>query len=124
MGDPESLVEAVEPWIEQREQLKKYSERALTLIREDFTISTTTQGLRNWLEHPALAPDNEAKLEDSPSRELADLNAATLNSLEAQSVLLDQYDARSLLKAQREMEVLQQRGWFQAYKKAKKWIAD
>ncbi len=124
MGNPDSLVEAVEPWIEQREQLKKYSERALTLIREDFTISRTTEGLRNWLEHPALAPDNQAKLEDSPSSEIADLNAATLNSLEAQSVLLDQYDARSLLKSQREMEVLQKRGWFQAYKKAKRWIAD
>lgn len=124
MGDPDSLVEAIEPWIEQREQLRKYSERALALIREDFTISQTTKGLRGWLENPSLAPDNQAKLEDSPSQELTDLNAATLNTLEAQSVLLDQYDARSLLKSQREMEVLQKRGWFQAYKKAKKWIAD
>lgn len=124
MGDSDSLVEAIEPWIEQREQLKKYSERALALIREDFTISHTTRGLRAWLANPMLAPDNLAKIEESPAGDLYDLNAATLNSLEAQSVLLDQYDARSLLKSQREMEVLQKRTWFQAYKKAKRWIAE
>lgn len=124
MGDPESLVEAIEPWIEQREQLKKYSERALALIREDFTISQTTRGLRAWLANPGLAPDNQAKIDESPAGDLYDLNMATLNTLEAQSVLLDQYDARSLLKSQREMEVLQKRTWFQAYKKAKRWISD
>jgi glycosyltransferase involved in cell wall biosynthesis len=124
MGDADSLVEAIEPWIEQREQLKKYSERALALIREDFTISHTTRALRTWLEAPALAPDNAAKLEEHTSGDLEDLNAATLNTLEAQAVLLDQYDARSLLKSAREMEVLQQQTWYQAYKKAKRWIAD
>lgn len=124
MGDPASLVEAIEPWVEQREQLKKYSERALALLREDFTISRTTRPLRTWLEKPALAPDNFAKIEEYAAGDLADLNASTLNTLEAQAVLLDQYDARSLLKSAREMEVLKSRTWFQAYKKAKRWIAE
>ncbi len=87
-GDPLSLVEAIEPWIDQREQLRDLRERARRLIRRDFDPIGAAEPLRRWLADPQLAPDNQAKLAQAAGR-LDDLNNAVINELEALSLAAD-----------------------------------
>lgn len=122
MGKPHEIVEAIEPWIDQREGLKPYAERARRIMETDFSISTTTRGFRKWLESPELAPDNEAKVRTSHG-ELADFNTATINTLESQTMMLDE-DPRSLMQSRREIEAMRQRPWFQAYQKFRKLLGE
>lgn len=122
MGDPLSLVEALDGKIKSRDELKAIGERASAVMQEDFSYSKTTEKLRRWLEEPTLAPDNEAKVIEYAG-ELADLNATTVNPLEAQAVLIDQYDSRSLLQTVREIETLRNRRWYRLYRRLKRWLS-
>ncbi len=81
MGDSQSLIQAVEPWIDQREKLKDYSRRAKKMMDADFTVSETTRPLKKWLDAPHHAPDNELKIKQSGGN-LNRLDSLTLNSLE------------------------------------------
>lgn len=119
MGDPTAMVEALEPWVDQSEGLREFSRRANKLMQSDFGVTHTLRHLTGWLEDPTLAPDNESKMKQSAG-ELADLNAMTINTLEGQSVLLDQHDARTLLQSAREMENLKRSSWFKLYKRTRK----
>ncbi len=122
MGKPHEIVEAIEPWLDQREGLKPLADRARGIMETDFSISTTTLGFRKWLENPGLAPDNEAKVRTSRG-ELADLNTTTINTLESQTMMLDE-DPRTLMQSRREIEAMRQRPWFQAYRKVRKLLGE
>ena len=77
-------------------------------MNADFSVSRTTSSLRQWLEAPALAPDNEAKIQQSAG-ELEDLNAASVNGLESLAILADNHDLPALLQAKRELDSLNKR---------------
>ncbi|HOE95918.1 MAG TPA: glycosyltransferase family 4 protein [Candidatus Sumerlaeota bacterium] len=87
MGDPEALAYSIAPWIMDRSQLKVFAQKAKRIMEEDFSYERTTRGLVQWLEAPALAPDNQAKISSRGGR-VADLNTVAVNSLEEEALLL------------------------------------
>jgi glycosyltransferase involved in cell wall biosynthesis len=121
MGDPQSLVEAIEPWIEQPEQLAIYRRRAREIMERDFSYSATTRALRAWLESPTLSPDNEAKIRNSGG-EIHDLNSGAVNDLAGQALLLEKIDARAFIQTARELEQLKKKPWFRAFLKLRKML--
>jgi hypothetical protein len=98
IGDPEALAAAIEPWIEQREELEVYARNAKRIMEEDFSYERTTRALINWLKQPRLAPDNEAKLART-GEAVTDLNAVTLNPLEEEAFLLLRHRPREIKAA-------------------------
>ncbi|MCL5271465.1 MAG: glycosyltransferase family 4 protein [bacterium] len=109
IGDPEALAQALEPWIEQREQLQVYGRNARRLMERDFSLEKTTRPLLAWLQAPQLAPDNQAKLKLGRGGTLADLNSVTLNSLEEEAVLLERHRPKALLQAAEQLDALRTR---------------
>jgi glycosyltransferase involved in cell wall biosynthesis len=99
MGDPEGLAAAIEPWIEQPEELRNYGANGRRIMEDDFSYERTTRALTGWLEDPCLAPDNQRKV-DSAQGALDDLNAVAANPLEEMTLLLMRYrpdDLREML---------------------------
>jgi glycosyltransferase involved in cell wall biosynthesis len=88
MSNPEGLAKAIEPWIEQREELAFFGSNALRIMQEDFSYEKTTRALIEWLESPDLAPDNKTKLEINGGQLVEDLNTVTMNDLERQAFLM------------------------------------
>lgn len=119
MGDAEAIAGAIEPWVEKPAELRNYGRRAKGLMEKEFNYSATTRSLRSWLEHPANAPDNAAKIKQSAD-ELADLNGISINALEGQAVLLETYDPRTLLQTKRELDALRKRLWYRVYQKVRR----
>ncbi len=119
MGNMKSLVDAIEPYVEQREGLRVFSDRAEKIMEEDFSYSRTTRALRAWLENPTLAPDNEAKIKQAGG-ELSDLKATSINALESQAVLLENHDPRELMRIEREHEMMLNRPWRRAVRKIRR----
>ncbi len=109
MADPAALADAIEPWIEQREQLKIYGSKARKLMHEDFTYEKTTRPLLEWLKSPQLSPDNQMKLKMSTTGPVVDLNAVTLTSLEEEAVLLERHRPKALLEAAEKLDALRNR---------------
>lgn len=98
LGDPKALAEAVEPWIEQREGLATYARHARWIMTEDFAYDKVAKPLLRWLEAPAVAPDNAAKIKRSEGK-IQDLSAMAINALEEESMVLDRRPAREIQQA-------------------------
>jgi glycosyltransferase involved in cell wall biosynthesis len=103
LGDADAMAQAIEPWIEQREGLKAYAQRASLIAEKDFSCAATTKALIGWLKAPKLAPDNRVKLQRADG-ETADLASIALNSLEEQAVLLGQHRPETLAAAAAKMD--------------------
>ena len=121
MSDPRSLVDAIEPWIEQREQLLEMAQRARKIMETDFSHAGTTRPLRSWLKSPKLAPDNEAKLLQSGD-ELMDLNSVSINSLEELAVLLERFDPSEVSSMIRDLEDPDQRSSGRLIDRLRRWM--
>jgi glycosyltransferase involved in cell wall biosynthesis len=110
IGDAEGLAAAIEPWIEQREELVVFANNARKTMEADFTPEHTTRALLAWLRQPRLAPDNEEKIRKT-GEGVTDLNAITINPLEEEAFLLMRHRPRELRQALDDAETLRaQRG--------------
>lgn len=110
IGDPEAMAAAIEPWIEQREELVVYANNARRVMDTDFTPEQTARPLLAWLKQPRLAPDNEEKIRKT-GEGVTDLNAITINPLEEEAFLLMRHRPRELRQALDDAETLRaQRG--------------
>jgi glycosyltransferase involved in cell wall biosynthesis len=103
LGDVEAMVGAIEPWIDQREGLRAYAQRAESLAKTDFSYSETTRRLLDWLRAPKLAPDNRLKLEQM-QEEPVEFSAIALNALEEQAILMSNYKVEELSAAAAKIE--------------------
>ncbi len=88
IGDPESVIEEVEAWIDQKEKIGDYSRRALKMMNSDFTDAITTKPVCKWLESPSSAPDNQEKVRQG-GKKLDYLPSISLNPLEERSVNME-----------------------------------
>lgn len=105
LGDPKALADAIEPWIEQREELAVFATNARQMMEDEFNYEKTTRSLLRWLAAPELAPDNRAKVEKTEGK-LTDLNATAINLLEEEAMLLDRHKVQELQQALTEQEAL------------------
>lgn len=108
MGDVVGLTEAIEPWIEQREELARLGTKARQFMEDNCAPMDLGQRLSAWLREPKLAPDNHAKLE-LDGTVVTDLNAVYLNGLEEQNLMLMRYRPSEMQQALADWEARTQR---------------
>lgn len=118
MGDADALVEAIEPWIEQREGLQGYARRARALMESDFSPAATTRKLLMWLRNPKPAPDNRVKLQQAKGQPI-DPASVALNPLEEQAMLISKFSSDELAAAAARLDSeRQRRGLFFGFRRS------
>jgi glycosyltransferase involved in cell wall biosynthesis len=111
VGDADAMVQAIEPWIEQREGLRAYAKRASAIMDRDFNESKTARKLLEWLAAPKLAPDNRAKIDQAKGQPI-DPAGVALNPVEQQAMLVAQCKPQDLADAVAKLEADRSRKGF------------
>lgn len=115
LGDAPALAEAIERCVTAREETQVLGERARAIMETDFSYTQTTQSLLAWLEAPALAPDNQVKLERLQEGEM--LADVALNALQRQATLFDHHSADAYHRAIVDLTAIRQRWWYRLGKR-------
>jgi glycosyltransferase involved in cell wall biosynthesis len=98
MGDGAAVAEAIAPLIARPERLADLRDRARQIMETDFSIQRTTRALIKWLENPQLAPDNQARIDQSSSP-VADLSTVALNGVDEAALMMQRHGVDELLAA-------------------------
>ena len=117
LGDPRAFAEAILELSSNKFLIREMSEKVKDYALEKYSYEYTTKPVREWVQNPEPAPDNQAKIKKHPSRR--DLLGVWLNGVEKPWALLRDEDVEPMIHARRDLNLIREKPLFKLYKQLK-----
>ena len=117
--DAQALAAAVRRAVEERAWLRELAEKARAFALREWAPEKVTEPLRKWVQAPAPAPDNAAKLRENPGI-LSFLDAA-VNELDRNAALVERHGAHEMRRDQDDFDTIRSKRWYKILKRVAGW---